>query len=396
MPATNPPMCAQNAIPASVPAAGPSDDEPVDQLEHEPEAEHDDRGHGDQLVEEAEEHQRLDPGPRKQHQVRAQHRGDRARRADHRDLARRIHEDVPGRGRDPADEVERRGTARRPSRSSTFTAKIHRNSMLPIRCSQPPCRNMWVNRSSVGPDSQSPACERGHELRRDEPAPLDEPRQRRLAALGEHDDQLPPEGDGAQRRGSPPSPPASGAGAVRRGAAAPRWRQAPGGVTAWASSWASASWSAWASGSAVAVGAGVGVAAGPSAGVEHGAVEAGAGDPPDGGRRLVVGSGQHDHVPQVAPALVAIGQAGTAPRTSPSALLKATIRWLVRSKAYRGPVALARRAVGQVRRREQHVVRDSGRTCVSSGSERSSRMPGSRGPPRRSRPRRCRRRGAGR
>ena len=59
----------------------------VDQLEDEPEAEDDEGGHLDQLVEEAEEDERQDPGARKQHEVRAEDGRDRAGRADHRDRA---------------------------------------------------------------------------------------------------------------------------------------------------------------------------------------------------------------------------------------------------------------------------------------------------------------------
>ena len=108
MPATNPPMWAQNAIPASGLGGQPQRREAVDQLEHEPEAQDEHRGHRDQLVEEAQEHQRLDPGPREQDQVRAEHRGDRPGCADHRDVARGLHE----RRARPRPRPRRRGRGR--------------------------------------------------------------------------------------------------------------------------------------------------------------------------------------------------------------------------------------------------------------------------------------------
>ncbi len=37
-----------------------------------------------------------------------------------------------------------------PIRSSTLLPKISRNSMLPSRCSQPPCRNIAVKTDSGG------------------------------------------------------------------------------------------------------------------------------------------------------------------------------------------------------------------------------------------------------
>src|SRR6266508_6840123 len=57
----------------------------VDQLEDEPEAQDDEGRHLDELVEEAEEDERQDSGPGKQHAVRAACRSARARRANQRD-----------------------------------------------------------------------------------------------------------------------------------------------------------------------------------------------------------------------------------------------------------------------------------------------------------------------
>src|SRR4051794_27897833 len=56
----------------------------VDELEDEPEAEHEQRRHLDELVEEAEEHQRQDPCPRIDHEVRPERGRNRPRRADQR------------------------------------------------------------------------------------------------------------------------------------------------------------------------------------------------------------------------------------------------------------------------------------------------------------------------
>src|SRR6516162_7181160 len=68
--------------------------DPADQLEDEPEAEDDDRGHVDELVEEPEEDERRHPGAREHHEVRAERRGDRARRPDRRDRGRGVDGDL--------------------------------------------------------------------------------------------------------------------------------------------------------------------------------------------------------------------------------------------------------------------------------------------------------------
>ena len=91
-------MWAKNATPPSAPAR-PSDAIPSMSWSSEPEAQDEHRRDLDQLVEEAEEDERQDPGPREQHEVRAEDRRDRARRADHRDLRRRVDQDLGQRPR---------------------------------------------------------------------------------------------------------------------------------------------------------------------------------------------------------------------------------------------------------------------------------------------------------
>ena len=76
------------------------------QLEHEPEAEHDDRRDVDELVEEAEEDQRRDPGPREEHEVGAEGRRDRAGRADRRDRRGRVDGDLRQAGERATEQVE--------------------------------------------------------------------------------------------------------------------------------------------------------------------------------------------------------------------------------------------------------------------------------------------------
>ena len=85
------------------------------------------------------------PGAREEHEIGAEHAGDRAAGADqrHRRAWRRRAPAPPWppcrrRGRS-------RGTAPRPMASSTLLPKIHRYSMLTSRCSQPPCTNIAVN-----------------------------------------------------------------------------------------------------------------------------------------------------------------------------------------------------------------------------------------------------------
>ena len=88
--------------------------------------------------------ERQHPGARIQQHVAAQHRRDRAARP---------HESArssPGRRRPapappPGRRAGRRSTKRtRPIESSMLFPKIHRNSMLKMMCSQPPCMNIEV------------------------------------------------------------------------------------------------------------------------------------------------------------------------------------------------------------------------------------------------------------
>ena len=83
-PATKPPMWAKNATPPSAPAR-PSDAIPSTSWRTNQKPEDEQRRDLDELVEEAEEHERQDPRAREQHEVGAEDRRDRARRADHRD-----------------------------------------------------------------------------------------------------------------------------------------------------------------------------------------------------------------------------------------------------------------------------------------------------------------------
>src|SRR3954453_12300407 len=80
--------------------------EPVDELQDEPEAEHEDGGNVDELIEEAEEHERRDPSPREEDEVGAERCCDRARRTDRRDGRARVDGDLREAGEDPAEQVE--------------------------------------------------------------------------------------------------------------------------------------------------------------------------------------------------------------------------------------------------------------------------------------------------
>src|SRR6187397_886167 len=80
--------------------------QPIDHLEQEPEPEHDRRRDGDELVEEAEEHERLDPRTREQHEVCPEGRRDRTGRPDHRLRGRRVDERLRRDRRDASREVE--------------------------------------------------------------------------------------------------------------------------------------------------------------------------------------------------------------------------------------------------------------------------------------------------
>jgi hypothetical protein len=93
-------------------------------------------GHIDELVEEAEEDERRDPGAWEQDEVATQDRSDRARRADHRDGRRRVDRDL-GEARDrPAAQVE--GQERQPAQVVLDVVAKITDSRLPSRWSQPP------------------------------------------------------------------------------------------------------------------------------------------------------------------------------------------------------------------------------------------------------------------
>ena len=121
-PATKPPMWAKIATPPEC-LDQPERGEPVDDLEDEPEAEHEDRRDVDELVEEAEEDQRRDARPRVEHHVGAERRRDRARTPRSSGSSR----SGPSRpGRAPRRRRRRgrtAGTGPRPMRSSTLFAE---------------------------------------------------------------------------------------------------------------------------------------------------------------------------------------------------------------------------------------------------------------------------------
>ena len=81
-----------------------------DRLLGEPDPEHHQRRQLDHGDEEDDEHERQHPGARVEHDVAAEHRGDRARRADRRRRRVRTDRDLQRQRREPADEVEARGT----------------------------------------------------------------------------------------------------------------------------------------------------------------------------------------------------------------------------------------------------------------------------------------------
>src|SRR6478735_4251812 len=78
--------------------------QPIEQLEHEPEAEHDDRRDIDELVEEAEEDQRRHPGTREEHEIGTECRRDRSGRADRRDRRGRVDGDLREARERPAEQ----------------------------------------------------------------------------------------------------------------------------------------------------------------------------------------------------------------------------------------------------------------------------------------------------
>ena len=156
-PATNPPTWAKKATPvwtpktteASWPQEPDADEEPGRQVAGRP-------GRDD------EDDEGQHPGPREEDQVAAQHPGDGAAGADHGQPRSALASGPRGgglhrggqrlgrRGHHPGTRGRRPGSARRPSASSTLFPKIQRKSMLPPRCTRPPCRNMLVRTVSGG------------------------------------------------------------------------------------------------------------------------------------------------------------------------------------------------------------------------------------------------------
>src|SRR5215212_5012058 len=80
--------------------------EAAQELQDEPQDQDDDRRHLDQLIEEAEEHQRQDARSRIQDEIGAEDRRDRAGRSDQRGAGRRVREDLAEGGHHPAGQVE--------------------------------------------------------------------------------------------------------------------------------------------------------------------------------------------------------------------------------------------------------------------------------------------------
>ena len=116
--------------------------------------------------------------------------------------------------------------------------------MLPSRCSQPACRNMLVNTSRTGSESQSPFAMAAESFGRHDAVLLDEPAERLLAALRQ-ETELPREHDAARgnqgqrdhRR------PAGRVGVAQRDHRLTGGSRRPAALTAWGSS--PASWSVW-------------------------------------------------------------------------------------------------------------------------------------------------------
>ena len=138
-------MWAKYATPPPPPTSG--DGELADrrqELEEDPDPEQHHRRYLDEEDEEEEE-QRQHPRARIQQRIAAQHRRDRAARPHQRasvDVG--SISDLRERRREPAEQIEDRRNRSRPIESSMLLPKIHRNSMLKMMCSQPPCMNIEV------------------------------------------------------------------------------------------------------------------------------------------------------------------------------------------------------------------------------------------------------------
>ena len=106
--------------------------------------EHDDRRHVDQLVEEAQEHERQDPGPREQDDVRARGppRSRRTRRSIGTVGGRVDRRPGPGRRDDAADEVEQQERDAAEPVLDVVAEDPQVEHVAQRGGSQPPCRNM--------------------------------------------------------------------------------------------------------------------------------------------------------------------------------------------------------------------------------------------------------------
>ena len=148
----------------------------VDDLQDEPQAEDEDRRHLDELEEEAQEDERQDPGAREQHEVRAEHRGDRPRRADQRDVEVGSIATWVSAGDDPADEVEgQEGRAARAGPRRCCRRSTGRACCRPM-CSQPPCRNWCDQGVTIAGASSRPRPIAAEQVGRDDARSLDERR----------------------------------------------------------------------------------------------------------------------------------------------------------------------------------------------------------------------------
>ena len=102
-PATKPPTCAQNATP---PPCAPIATRPAHELDQEPVAEHEVRGHRERRHVETQWDKQVHVHARVQQDVRAHHAADRTRGADHRDDGVGIECRLQRRGGDAAEQVE--------------------------------------------------------------------------------------------------------------------------------------------------------------------------------------------------------------------------------------------------------------------------------------------------
>src|ERR1019366_9216404 len=95
-----------------LPAGGIELGQPAEHLNAEPVEQHQPSRNAEDLEEDQEVEEHVDPHARKEHEVRAHHARDRARCADGRHGRRRIHHDLRGGGDEPAQQVEGQETHR--------------------------------------------------------------------------------------------------------------------------------------------------------------------------------------------------------------------------------------------------------------------------------------------